>query len=200
MIEGAHKLQPKEVIGSSSYQGELRLIRTPGFKSPPPKSDHRFLYTFIAVVVSAFGLMIYFALDREGESFLSEHIFTTLQEVYQKEGIKRFLAEKERLKRNLAPKLSGSPFRDEHKEASNIALYLFPEILPDEDFEKEIAMEDWGTFQKEIEKSPGSPESRKSFEEMRANIWNYENPSSRFPVLSPQAKQVIQIYQGLSAP
>lgn len=200
MIRGAGKLLPKDVIGAPARGPELKLIRPPHGRKPRKKADHRILFVFLAVVTLAVAALIYFALQKPEPAGMSQQLLTSLQSVYKQEGIERFIEEKQRLRKSLASSLAGSPHTDEHVEASNIALYLFPDILPSGDFERELGMEDWAPLQSAIEQAPGTADSRQAFEEMRANIWNYESPSRTAPNLSSEAKQVLQIYQSLSAP
>lgn len=126
--------------------------------------------------------------------------FSTLTDSLQKNGVESYLRDKETLKEMILDKLkSGDDDEDESAvQATQIAVYLFPEILPDEDFEKQAGMELWAPLQRVIESNPRTRESRQAFEEMRANIWNYENPSRDVPQLSPVAMQVIRIYDVMS--
>jgi len=110
-----------------------------------------------------------------------------------------YLAEKEALKAQVQRKLKSPASEEEAQAASNVALYLFPDALPDSNFEKGVALEDWAPLQAEIEKAPGSAQARLKYEEMRANIWNYENPKQDHATISPYAEETLKLFSGLTA-
>lgn len=155
-----------------------------------------FLFLFIC---SVFMLIRYTIKEMENQE-LTDKRFFGLHEIYQQEGILRFQEEKKRLKSQVISTLQQQPSENEVNFATNVAVYLFPDVLPDSNFEKGIAKEQWGTFQEAIEKKPKTPESRVWFEELRANIWNYESPSRENPKISPFAKETIKIYEEISSP
>jgi len=162
-------------------------------------SSHRVLYVFLTLVAVAMGSLIYLAFNRSlGETSIAS--FHELQDVYRKEGLDRFMEEKEKLRASVSEELSNPKDSDSQNHAANIALYLFPTELPSGDFERQVGEEDWAPLQKEIEQVPGTERSRELFEEMRANIWNYESPSRVSPQLTAQAQQVLKIYKTLSNP
>ena len=174
---------------------------------------------FFVVTLVAAGSLYYFAGEARGpgmsmignlkgyfETHRADHAgstpalasFSTLQEDYATGGIKKFKEKKNALRSEVESELkkeSDSPDRD---KAENIAVYMFPDLLDSEDFEKEVAMEQWFSQEKNIEKDPKSPESRKDFEELRNNVWNYENPDRGQPTVSDYASQVIKIYDALT--
>lgn len=116
-----------------------------------------------------------------------------LDQAFRKAGIEEFRKEKSRLKSQVSVAMAKDASR-----AEPIAVYLFPELLPNEHFEKSVALEGWIPLQAQIEASPGTAESRASFEEMRAQIWIYENPDSKAPTLSQTAEEVVRLYDDLS--
>lgn len=127
-------------------------------------------------------------------------VFYSLHETAKGASIDKFLEDKRSLQGHVKANLKKSPTSQEASFALNVAVYLFPELLPGSNFEKQIAIEQWGNFQKKIEEKPKSPESRIWFEELRANIWNYENTDRQTPRLSAYAKEAIRIYDALSTP
>lgn len=163
-------------------------------------SSHRQLYAFLFLILGMMGFLIYLAFHRPLSSDVTLANFDGLQDVYKKEGLDRFLEEKEKLKSRVTEQMSNPRDSDELNHATNIAVYLFPTTLPADDLERQVGEEDWGSLQTQIEKSPGTERSRELFEEMRANIWNYENPSRTLPELTAQAQQVLRIYKTLSTP
>lgn len=112
---------------------------------------------------------------------------------FQSGGIESFRGEKARLKTAVEEALPGGQER-----AEPLAVYLFPELLPATHFEKSVAMDSWIPLQKTIEAQPGTDASRAAFDEMRAQIWIYENADSRNPMLSEVADEVVRVYDALS--
>ena len=162
-------------------------------------SSHRVLYTFLLVVTGAMAWLAYLAYYRSfGETPIAS--FHDLQDVYRKEGLDRFREEKEKLRASVSEELKNPKDSESQNNAANIALYLFPTELPSGDLERQVGEEEWAPLQQEIEKVPGTERSRELFEEMRANIWNYESPSRVSPQLTAQAQQVLKIYKTLSNP
>lgn len=157
-------------------------------------------YGFLLVMICLFASLVHVALRRSGPKGFPIQAYQQLHSVYRNEGISRFLQEKEHLKASVRLTMEANRDAEAVNEASNIAVFLFPEVLPAEDLEREVAETEWAPLQKEIEGAPGSPQSQEKFEQMRAMIWNYESPSRSMPQLSQYARQAIRIYQDMSAP
>src|SRR5688572_942598 len=136
----------------------------------------RILAGFVIVVAVIGALLIYLADLKEDEFIPDLRTFGELHAIYRNEGLQRFLAEKAKLRTHTSRAMS-SGGQLAQAEAMSIALYLFPDILPSDDLERDIALEEWAPLTAAIERSPGTPESRLWFETLRANIWNYESPS-----------------------
>lgn len=116
-----------------------------------------------------------------------------LEGSFRSEGIDGFLKMKSLLKEEVTTAIAkGDP------RAEPFAVYLFPELLPPSNFEKSVAEEQWAPLQARIEANPGTEESRKHFDEMRAQIWIYENPDQKHPALSDTADEVVRLYSTLS--
>lgn len=167
-----------------------------------PKSLHQntLIGVFLLAVVSSLGSLVYFSTHNEISLKLKPENYFTLYEAFKAEGFQGFLERKKVLKAQVNETLKQPASEEEEETASNIALYLFPEVLPDSNFEKSVAMEEWAPLQAAIEKAPRTSEARLWFEEMRANIWNYENPKLQNSTISPYAKEALKIYNELSAP
>jgi len=163
-------------------------------------SSHRLLYAFLALILLGMGFLIHLAFTRPTGKEVELSHFQNLQDVYKNEGLDRFLEEKEKLRAKVAEQLSNPRDGEDFNNATNIAVYLFPNALPADDLERQVGEEDWGSLQTQIENAPGTERSRELFEEMRANIWNYESPSRVLPELTAQAQQVLRIYKSLSTP
>lgn len=126
-------------------------------------------------------------------------ILLQMSHTYQSRGIEGFLEEKRKLKKAIHTTLADRD-TEMQKAAVNIAVYLFPELLPSKQLERGVASDFWIPHQQLIEQSPGTRQSREAFERMRANIWNYENPSRTTSELSAQAQQILSIYETLTSP
>lgn len=124
--------------------------------------------------------------------------FNLLHQDFVQGGMEQFHKKKNGLRQEVGKALESSDDTPERDRAQNIALYLFPDLLAKDDFERDVAMEQWYPQQKTIEEHPQSPESRRSFEELKNNVWNYENPDRQIPTISDYAESVIRIYDTLS--
>jgi hypothetical protein len=158
------------------------------------------IFGFLGIAAAVLATLIYLSPGNRWRLDGLETSFLNLKETYQKHGMQRFLEQKELLKQSLGSVIRESSDPSQINLATNIAVYLFPDILPDENFEKETAGELWSDAFGEIEKNPHTPEARVIFEDLRANIWNYELADRVDPKLSAPAREVIQLYDTLSAP
>lgn len=165
----------------------------------PITGSYKIIIAFLISIAVVFSGLIYFALNRSPRLQTSLQAFSTLHEVYEQKGAEGFRQAKLILKRQIA-NLKSSTNPEAQLASFNIAVYLFPELLPSDNFERQLAMELWAPLQEAIEKTPRTHHSRLWFEEMRANIWNYENADRRSPSLSEYASQVIRVYERLSSP
>lgn len=164
------------------------------------ENQNRFLGGFLVITLSLFSLLVYFGMNRTPRKIPSMENFYTLDTSFLKGGISLYREEKKELKRNVSLLLSLSEENEVTRAAVNVAVYLFPDLLPKDHFEREVALENWFPLEHAIESHPKTDESRRSFEDLKAMIWNYENPSRTLPQLSDGAKQVIKIYDTLSIP
>jgi len=174
---------------------------TTTFKSrlTTPKNPHLLMTVFMGNVIAIISLLIYSALNRQTTFESTLNHFTTLHEVFKKDGIDEFLSAKKGLKRGIARALRKKTTSHAYISAQNVAVFLFPELLSNDNFEKDVALTAWTPIQKKIENAPETHASRLAFEEMRAYIWNYESPDRSSPTISPHARQVIRIYDALSS-
>ncbi len=164
------------------------------------KSTKAIYWSFVLFFSVFLGVLVFFSSENPGSLSASLGDFFNLQDVYAEYGIDRFLEEKNNLKAKVMQSLK-EPANPQAKKASeSIAVYLFPEVLPEHHFEKEAAMLLWAPRFKAIEKKPKTKQARELYEEAKAEIWNYENPSRKNPKLSDQAKQTLKIYKELSTP
>lgn len=156
--------------------------------------------TVVATLVLSFA--VFFCLLHYGkrESFFEREPATVgelsipaLHESFERQGISGFRRQKEILKANVSWGIEKND-----PKAEPIAVYLFPELLPDEHFEKQAALDGWTPLERDIESRPGTEEARQSFEELRAQIWIYENPDSKSPALTDTASEVVKLYDRIS--
>lgn len=155
---------------------------------------------FLAVIVLSFSCLY---LNKKTFNFRNSNIeesYATLKYSVKQGGFSQFQRDKNELKQHLLNILTAPKNDEEEIKASNIALYLFPDILPDTNLEKQAALEYWAPIEAAIERKPRSAESRMLFEELKSNIWNYENPKVTNLGLSVHAQETLNIYFELSSP
>lgn len=167
---------------------------------PTLSSPQKTIVLFI--FLSGLGLtMLFFftksSLDKIDSDSISQ---STLLTSLSTGGYSQFHSDKKLLRSKIATILSSPQNDTEETYATNIALYLFPDLLPDSNFEKIVAVEQWAPLESAIEKKPRSQEARLLFDEMKSNIWNYENPKMDRSGLSLYASETLKIYHELSAP
>jgi len=164
--------------------------------------SRRTVVLFVASVLGALGSLVYFAF--QGDFHRSAAVtqnFNELHRAFTNGGIEQFNREKRALRGQVEHALNNRARNAQAaRDAEQIAVYLFPEVLPKDNFEKLAAMELWIPLQRNIEKAPRSAASRSWFEELRATIWNYESADRSAPTISVPAQQVLRIYGGLANP
>lgn len=129
---------------------------------------------------------------------ISKQSMEELAQEYRNSGMDRFRAAKTLLKKRVSFNMKRDQDSKAQLAASNIAVYLFPDLLPENHFEKEFAMEQFVPHQKVIEDNPGTPIAQEHFEELRNIVWNYENPKQSEQGLSDYASQMLKIYGAMS--
>jgi hypothetical protein len=168
--------------------------------SPQPQKNNRLIYFILAVTALACISIWYSLSSNRNYSDPVTVKFFDLYRIYQTQGLAAFIDTKKELAAQIQPLLNSKSMGEELNSTYTIAVYLFPELLPDWNFEKQEALELWAPLQLEIEKKSRSPEARKSFEEMRALFWNYEPASRSHPKLSAYTNEIIRIYDLISSP
>lgn len=153
------------------------------------------LLTLLAIPVSFsyfFGTDLQIAIPVENDSM------TALEQSFRKNGLESFKAAKKSLRERVSLQIKDAKNEKNRLAAVNVAVYLFPDLLPDSRLEKQEAQELFVPLQRAIEEMPGTPEAQARFEELRSNVWNFESPNSSTPVLSDQANQMLKIYGAMS--
>jgi hypothetical protein len=159
--------------------------------------------TIFLFLIFSLSTLIYLAFSTANSPFNHNSVeqnYSSLRLSVQQGGMAQFHKDKKELKNQIISILNSPKNEDEEAKASSIALYLFPDILPDENFEKQAALEMWAPLEAEIEKKPRSAEARMFFEELTSNIWNYENPKVSNAGLSIYAAETLKLYHAISSP
>lgn len=124
---------------------------------------------------------------------------SSLLPAFQKDGIEGYLVAKARLREQVRAGLQTSETSPQREEAEKIAVYLFPELLPEADFEKVEAIEAFNPEIETIETRPRTEHAEEAYARLRAEIWNFENASREEPELSEVGTQVLQLFAALAA-
>lgn len=129
---------------------------------------------------------------------ISEGVLSDLETNFRQQGIEYYFKEKSRLKKRVSRALSNNSSPSQTLAATNIAIYLFPDLLEDTHIEKHFAVEHFLPLQEQIEAQPGTVEARKYFETLRRTVWNYENPRSDELGLSLEAEKMLKLFSALT--
>jgi hypothetical protein len=192
----------KERSHKHPHRQNLRLVTEAPAHTPQPEPHHRpsarTAVVFVLVSLAVVGVIAHLTTPVTSTLPAPLRSFSTLHETYRKLGMERYLQEKQNLKVSVQRLLGEPAGSNEARAAMNIAVYLFPDLLADEVFERDQAKDLWQRQEEAIEHAPRTPESRLWFEEMRANIWNYENPDRSSPRISEYAEQAIRVFDVMS--
>ncbi len=129
---------------------------------------------------------------------ISSDTLDGLSKEYRSRGLKGFLDAKKRLRKQVSYQLDNDENPKAQMAALNIAVYFFPDLLPDNHLEKPFAEENLVPLQTRIEEGPGTSQARYYFQELRSLVWNYENPENNEQGLSEHAEKMLQVYGSLS--
>lgn len=170
--------------------------------TPKPKrsrinQDLKLVLILLSVISVPVFLSFFVTQDSLINVPISSDTLDSLSQDYRKQGLEGYLKAKKVLKRRVSQQLKNKQDPSAQLAATNIAVYLFPDLLPNDSFEKQFAEESFVPLQTEIEKKPGSTEAQALFEELRARVWVYENPQSTEQGLSDYANQMLKIYGAL---
>lgn len=164
------------------------------------KSPKTTTYVFVGISMVGLVLLAQRVVTNQIKTASLETGYQSLLSSVSDGGIANFQNEKNSLKKLVQQVLKDPKSEEEESFAYGIALFLFPDLLPNSNFEKETALTLWAPLEAKIESKPRSAEARMWFEELKSNIWNYENPKVASVGLSPQAEQTLKIYHQLSSP
>ena len=118
---------------------------------PTLSSPQKTIVLFI--FLSGLGLtMLFFFTNSSLNKIDSDSISqSTLLTSLSTGGYSQFHSDKKLLRSKIATILSSPQNEKEETYATNIALYLFPDLLPDSNFEKIVAVEQWAPLESAIE-------------------------------------------------
>jgi len=148
---------------------------------------------FIPVLAS-----LYFTEERTVKAPVGADAFDSLSKEYEAHGIKAFLESRRRLKRQVSYNIKNDEDPRAQLAALNIAVYFFPDLLPENHLEKPFAEDSLRPLQVKIEESPGTSQAQYYFQELRTLVWNYENPANNTLGLSEHAEKMLHVYGSLS--
>ncbi|GEM_PF-5165343 len=122
---------------------------------------------------------------------------TALKTAFEQNGIEGYLVAKARLREKVKESIqqTGSV---QAGEASQVAVYLFADLLPDSDFEKTESLTLFLPLMEAIETRPRTADAGQAFETLNAEIWNYENVSREEPQITPVAEDVLRLFSEMS--
>lgn len=158
----------------------------------------RLLYAVTGTSVVVMAILAALSVRIAPELKTLESDLLALTSAYRQGGVSEFLRRKSELRRNVERTIRHSDSPRARVLAMSVATYLFPDVLPEGNFERDVGIEEWAPLAAAIEREPGTLRSRLTFERLRAMIWNYENPNRSAPALSSPAKEMISIYDSLS--
>lgn len=121
-----------------------------------------------------------------------------LSRAYRENGIDKFQSSKRLLRKKVSFNLRNDEDPKAQMAAMNIAVYFFPELLHDSNLEKTYSLEHFKPLQEGIESAPGTESAQNNFEELRNEVWSYENPKQNEQGLSEYAAQMLKVYGALS--
>lgn len=182
----------------SPFRLLAELWRRARFGRPLSRAT-RWLVGTGALAALVMGALVYWSATLPPDPEELEQDLASLSRVYQEGGLAEFARRKLELKRSVDRAIRHSSSARARVLAMSVAAYLFPDVLPEGNFERPLGLSEWAPLAAEIERDPGTLHSRLTFERLRAMIWNYENPNRAAPDLSGPAKEVIAIYDALSA-
>jgi len=165
-------------------------------KKNPLKQEIKVVAVLLSLIILPVLIALFVSQEKKSSpALISTAALDALSEVFKKQGIKNYFKSKNSLKEQISKELKNT---DNKEAATNIALYLFPDLLPRDHFEKEFAEENFVPLQMEIEKRPATVQAEALYEKLQARVWNYENPQNTPQGLSETAEKMLKIYQALA--
>ena len=188
------------IAPAENARAHLRLVTPESLPEPEPPARHGTLVAILAVLSALMGALGYFAVRKPVPTPVTIRELVQLRDVYVERGIDSFLEEKEAFRLRIRERLAS---RDDavRKDARNVAALMFPELLADDDFERELGVETWAQLERAMESAPNEdPARRRVFEDFRNMLLVYENGNRSRTGLSPTTRAVLELYEAVSAP
>jgi hypothetical protein len=177
----------------------LRLVTPETHPKPEPPASHGTLVGILAALSALIGLVGYFAVQRPSPVPPSVRELVQLRDTYVERGIDAYVEEKEALRLRTRERLQSAD-TSTRLGARNVAAYLFPDLLSDGDFERELGIDTWLPLQHAMENAPpGDPTRRQAFEDFRNMLWVFENGNRSRPELTRTTRAVIELFDAVSA-
>jgi len=167
-------------------------------KKQPNFKELKIVAILLVMVVLPVTTSLFFVEKQAITTPISNETLDGLSKEYRISGLKGFLDAKKRLRRQVSYQLDNDENPKAQLAALNIAVYFFPDLLPDNHLEKPFAEDNLVPLQIKIEESPGTSQARYYFQELRSLVWNYENPENNEQGLSEHAEKMLQVYGSLS--
>lgn len=151
----------------------------------------------LASLVVLFAGVHYFTTEKTPRND-AELRYYSLHQVAKK-GLFEFLPARERLRESLSQEIGRDLAEDQGGSAREIAVFLFPDLLSADDFEKKQAFELWTPLLRTLENPTPSNSNYVVLDRLRATLWQYENPDRKAPRISRASGQLLRIYENLVA-
>lgn len=197
--DAAPETEPTTETGTAESRAHLRLVTPETHPTPEPPASHGALVMILAAMSAVMGALGYYAAVRPSPVPETVRELVQLRDSYLERGLETYLEEKEAIRRRTRERLESSdePTRN---GARNVATFLFPDLLTDGDFEREVAMETWVPLERAMENAPSAdPSRRRAFDDFRNMLWVYENGNRAKPDLTRTTRAVIDLYDAVSS-
>lgn len=186
----------------STARKHLHVVNPEGNATPTPHRENRRRPNPIPGIFTAFGIVATILLGAEAiETRMTTRLWTQANQFPSSAAgsLESFQAEKHRFHVKVAQAIR-SPFPEVRAAAESLAVYFFPELLDDENFEKAEALMGWSDLALRIEATAHSAEALRFFRQMEAMVSVYEHGASGVGVSSAEMELFLRTYERLSAP
>lgn len=180
-------------------RAHLRLVTPETHPKPEPPASQGTLVGILAALSALMGLVGYVAVQRPSPVPETVRELVQLRDTYLERGMDAYLEEKEMIRRRTRERLESSDVTTRNG-ARNVAAFLFPDLLSDGDFERELAIDTWLPLQRAMENAPlGDPTRRQAFEDFKNMLWVFENGNRARPELTRTTRAVVDLFDAVSA-
>jgi len=152
-----------------------------------------FLLTSTLVFSSAF----FFIRWQMVSESLSLTPLSSLYSAIESQNKASFYEMKSKLRDEVSSILSRNSSDPQYDSAESIAIYMFPELLPESSYEKELAMELFSPLLKELESSKNQSSLEQVYATLESRIYGFESATRQMDGVSETAHYVLKIYKAL---